>query len=221
MSYFSRVSLDRDNPEARNLLRHLASNAYNEHQLLWGLWGLWGRRPEALRDFLFHRRDEVPGSYYLVSAAPPLESGHGFLVESRPYQPRVEAGDQLAFELRANPVVTRRTDDGRAVRHDVVTDALAHSEGRVPRDQLERDAGLAWLARRAEASGFTFDPEQVRTGAYRKESFQRGAQRVRYSTLDFAGLLTVAEAERFGTVLRNGLGKARAFGCGLLLIRRV
>jgi CRISPR system Cascade subunit CasE len=42
---------------------------------------------------------------------------------------------------------------------------------------------------------------------------------VRLSTLDFDGLLTVADPGRFGELLFSGLGPAKGFGCGLMLIK--
>jgi CRISPR system Cascade subunit CasE len=38
--------------------------------------------------------------------------------------------------------------------------------------------------------------------------------------MDFRGILTVTDTEKFTDTLMQGLGKAKAFGCGLMLIRR-
>jgi CRISPR system Cascade subunit CasE len=38
--------------------------------------------------------------------------------------------------------------------------------------------------------------------------------------LDFEGVLEVTDPVRFLAALANGFGRARAFGCGLMLIRR-
>jgi CRISPR system Cascade subunit CasE len=40
-------------------------------------------------------------------------------------------------------------------------------------------------------------------------------------TQDFSGVLTVADPEIFVKSLYNGIGAARAFGCGLMLVRRI
>ena len=39
-------------------------------------------------------------------------------------------------------------------------------------------------------------------------------------TLDFGGILTVVDPERFIEALYQGVGSAKAFGCGLMLVRR-
>lgn len=217
MSYLSRVTLDRGGEQATRLLMRLQSGSYAEHQLLWTL---WGQRPDAARDFLFRRRDGADAAFYVLSRLQPESHGHGFIVESRPYQPALRAGDRLAFELRANPVVSRWSESGKQVRHDVVKDAMKRSAASAQRMEMERQAGIGWLRSRAEGAGFGFDDAEVRTGAYRQEVILRGDRDIRYSTLDFSGCLTVTDPERLGAVLHSGIGKARAFGCGLMLVRR-
>ena len=43
---------------------------------------------------------------------------------------------------------------------------------------------------------------------------------VQFSTVDLSGELVVSDVERFSKVLSHGLGSAKAFGCGLLMVRR-
>ena len=47
-----------------------------------------------------------------------------------------------------------------------------------------------------------------------------GGQPAQFSVLDFEGVLEVTDPMRFLAALVNGFGRARAFGCGLMLIRR-
>ncbi len=222
MSYLSRVRLDPAAPAGLTQLRKLAVGPYAEHQILWTL---WGHRPDAERDFQFRRVDGGVPAYYLLSAVPPEAESPGWLIETKPFNPQIDEGSELAFELRANPVITRREPDGKSRRHDVVCDALraqsaADEQGRA---DIERSAGLAWLARQSERHGFAFDPEMVRAGAYRQEQIRGAGQSrdIRYSSLDYSGRLTVTDAGAFLACVRSGLGKAKAFGCGLFLLRRI
>ena len=48
-----------------------------------------------------------------------------------------------------------------------------------------------------------------------------GVHRSVSSTLDFSGLLTVTAPEKFLSALYGGIGPAKGFGCGLLLVKRV
>jgi CRISPR system Cascade subunit CasE len=42
-----------------------------------------------------------------------------------------------------------------------------------------------------------------------------------FGVLDMSGALEVTDPERFLTKLAQGFGRGKAFGCGLMLIRRV
>jgi CRISPR system Cascade subunit CasE len=48
----------------------------------------------------------------------------------------------------------------------------------------------------------------------------RGEKAVQFSSVEFDGKLAVTDAAKFSAMLAQGLGKAKAFGCGLMLIRR-
>jgi CRISPR system Cascade subunit CasE len=39
--------------------------------------------------------------------------------------------------------------------------------------------------------------------------------------LDFEGRLKIVDADRFKQALFEGIGSAKAFGCGLMLVRRI
>lgn len=45
------------------------------------------------------------------------------------------------------------------------------------------------------------------------------ADELRFSSVDFNGELTVADATAFTATLTRGVGHAKAFGCGLLLVK--
>jgi len=49
---------------------------------------------------------------------------------------------------------------------------------------------------------------------------RRGGREIRFSTLDFTGLLTVTDPDVFLDKLEQGIGPAKAFGCGLMLLKR-
>lgn len=51
-------------------------------------------------------------------------------------------------------------------------------------------------------------------------SRRNGEKPITFSTVDYAGYLTVTEPVLFLQALRSGLGKSKALGCGLLMIKR-
>ncbi len=229
MNYFSRVSIDPNSVNANRLAQEMCANGYREHQ---HLWRLFETDPDAKRDFLFRREKSNGGfpRFYLLSDRLPQHDDGVWQIETKEYRPVILRGQRLAFTLRANPVVTRRDESGRQHRHDVVMD-LKHRTGykklsiseRTPLTNIIEEAGLAWLQSRAEKNGFSFRKGDVGVEGYdqhRAVKNTRGTP-IRYSTLDYAGLLTVEDADLFQQALMNGIGRSKAFGCGLLLVRRV
>ncbi len=125
MMYLSRIQLTgafATEPALASLLR---KNSYGVHQLLWQLFDDGSRhlfREENSREQLGTQRS-LP-LYYLLSSQRPKQDSTLFKVESKPYNPLLQAGDTLAFRLRANPTVARREQGKKnASRHDVVMDA--------------------------------------------------------------------------------------------------
>lgn len=49
----------------------------------------------------------------------------------------------------------------------------------------------------------------------------RQAEKSGFSSVDFTGELQITDAEKFRHTLFNGLGRAKAFGCGLLMVKRL
>ncbi|MCA3452312.1 MAG: type I-E CRISPR-associated protein Cas6/Cse3/CasE, partial [Rhodobacter sp.] len=81
-------------------------------------------------------------------------------------------------------------------------------------------AGRLWLFGQGRRAGFVPD-EDVAVDGYDQRRLPReeGAP-LRFSSLDFDGRLTVTDPDLFLRHLALGFGRAKAFGCGLMLIRR-
>lgn len=62
------------------------------------------------------------------------------------------------------------------------------------------------------------DKSTLNVAAYEQHGGKRG--QLRFSTVDLAGELVVTDAERFATTLASGIGRAKAFGFSLLLVRK-
>ena len=187
------------------------------------VWSLFADGPERRRDFLW--REEAPGQFMTLSRRPPVNIGGLFDLDSQPFAPLLAPGDRLGFTLRANPVVARATTPGqRGKRHDVVMDMLRSvtpGQRAEARPDAVVTAGRAWLVRQGAAHGF--QPEgEIAVDGYDQVVVPRetGAPAV-FGVLDIGGVLTVQEPVGFLAAQATGFGRARAFGCGLMLIRRV
>jgi CRISPR system Cascade subunit CasE len=222
--YLSRASLRRDMPinALAELLvpPHPADRVGASHKLIWAL---FADSAERTRDFLW--REERPGYFMALSSRPPEDPHHLFDLDFKPFTPVLSVGDRLGFTLRANPIVARPQARGeRGKRHDVVMDAL-HSvpqhERASARPEAILIAGRTWLARQGEAYGFAPLGEAAVDG-YDSLCIPRPDTRPAvFGILDISGVLEVRDPARFLARLTQGFGRARAFGCGLMLIRRV
>ncbi|MHC1626960.1 MAG: type I-E CRISPR-associated protein Cas6/Cse3/CasE [Methanoculleaceae archaeon] len=228
--YFSRLTMRPDASKSPEFWR-IASGPYQIHQMVWDLFV----HPEHTeRDFLY-RVDRQKGSpvVYVISSREPVYQGGVWKLESKPFNPVIRPGQRLLFSLRANPVVSRRLEpDGegkrRQVRHDVVMDAkkrLQEESGnsRFRMADLVQQEGARWLRSRADKHGFSIDEGAVRADAYRQIRFRKGKSKntVSISTIDFTGILDVTDPNLFLESLESGIGPAKGFGCGMMMVRRV
>lgn len=224
--YFSRIRL-RTDADTGALAHQLCRNdSYREHQLLWQL---FGDDPDAKRDFIFRREDHNGWpQFYLVSQRMPKDRDNVWRIDRREYQPKLRQGQRLAFILRANPVITKKNPAGKRKRHDLVMDLKKQcgwqqtsGNDRSSLYELSQQAGEIWLSSRLERHGAKLDT--LNTESYiQHQTPKKGLSKpIRYSTLDLAGTLTVNDPETFTPILYRGMGPAKAFGCGLLLIRRL
>lgn len=227
MMFLSKVMLRSDAGDRRPFWR-LIQNCYDVHTLIWDM---FADDPDQSRDFLFRTQFNEPlPSFFILSHREPENRFGVWNIRSKRYDPVLEKGQRLSFMLRANPVRTKSGESGRQKRHDVVMESKTRlkQEG-VPRDEwpleaeIVQKAGFAWLATRSESHGFVIQDEMVRADGYMQHrvSKAKGDHDIRFSTIDFSGLLTITEPERFVNMLFTGIGSAKGFGCGLMLIKPV
>ncbi len=193
----------------------------SEYALHRSVWEMFGDHPERVRDFLYrldHRRKKPV--LWTLSRRPP-EAPALWAIDSKEMSPDLRPGDVLELAVRVNPVVTR---DGK--RHDVVMDRKHRTGWREqPRAERETQASLVqtalaeWFRARAERLGVRV--LRILAEAYRVERFRKpSGKRIQLGLCDLSGLVEVRDPARFLEVWAAGLGPAKGFGCGLMLIRR-
>ena len=220
--YMSRVRLDPGAISPTDLSRILGGGGYRLHQ---AIWDLFESNPDSQRDFLYRQESGTTTPTFLVlSKREPIGRDKSWRIETKPYHPHIQAGDQLSFSVRINPVVSRRDESGKQHRHDVVMDrkrTLRESDQNIPQSELVQQAAQDWLEPRARRSGFELVDANLLAEGYQQHRLSRGKGKpIRFSTLDLSGRLEVTNTEKFLSIACNGLGPAKAFGCGLLLLRR-
>lgn len=218
VAWLTRVAISRS-ASARALVQLLipgdaARRAESSHRLLWTL---FGDLPDRERDFLWREDDQ--GRFTLLSARPP-EDHHKLFdnFEPKPFAPSFAAGDTLRFLLRANATKRHRGDPRR---RDVVMDAihaLPPGARAGPRRDAEQEASRRWLDAQGSAHGFGVK-DMVCLG-YETLSIPRKGGDLRFGIVELDGHLTVTDPAAFAAKLLSGFGRARAFGCGLMLVAR-
>lgn len=196
------------------------------------VWLLFQDIPDIQRDFLW--RDDGDGKYLILSPRVPTDRHNLFELDTKPFAPELAAGDRLRFSLRTNPTVARKdardpedkAGRARGKRVDVVMDALCKipkGERAVARDRLTADAGQRWLTEQGARTGFK--PHKVTVNSYARidiadTSRKKRRERAGVSVMDLGGELEVTDPAAFVQKLAKGFGAAKAFGNGLMLIRR-
>ncbi len=230
--YFSLIRLRRD-VSPNDLIALTNGDAYQMHKVIWNL---FGDNPDRKRDFLY-RYEPVKGwpTFYTVSSREPNDPGGLWDILSKQYTPKISGGERFAFTLRVNPIRNKRDENDRHHRHDVVMDAKTHLRFKeLPEDQrpriaaLVQEAGTAWLKSRESEFGFLIEEDKekpkVRADCYVQHKLfkDKGPKPITFSTLDLNGFLTVVNPERFiEKSLFQGIGPAKGFGCGLMMIRPI
>lgn len=118
----------------------------------------------------------------------------------------IVAGQVWQFRLLANPV---RSDP-----------ATCGKRGKV-HAHVTQEQQKAWLLARAPRLGFQLEADGFDVVDTRWLTFQKSNQNeVRIRTATFEGLLTIVDADAFRQALFGGVGREKAYGCGLLTVAK-
>lgn len=215
--YLSRLVPNLASPQ---VLRDLADLQRVHRRVMEGFGHAEG--PGRLAHGVLWRWDADPGRHpvlYVQSATPPDWSrlAHGYLAEPvrindlTALRPRLTAGRRFSFRLVAS--VTKSIP------------APAAAEGRRARGKRvpigDPEEQLHWLHRQGEQRGFSIEKggsgrSDIRITTLPKGSGIRGEGSVNITPIRFEGRLAVTDPNAFWEGLTTGIGRAKAYGCGLL-----
>lgn len=192
------------------------------------VWSLFADDEDRKRDFLWrwdgHRPGRLIGEFLILSNRPPVNPHNLFDLDTQDFAPALAPGDRLAFRLRANAVVRQRKEGNpRSTKHDVVMSELRKHPKDARRDLRETvmaAVGKTWLHRQLVKAGASPIDDELRIDGYQQHSIPDSRRTIEFSSLDFDGVLTVADPALFLQALMHGFGSAKAYGCGLMLIKR-
>ena len=81
-----------------------------------------------------------------------------------------------------------------------------------------RDELAGWIKRKGEQGGFGIDEKSLRTLRRGAEFFMKKGTRGLLNAVEFQGILEVTDMRKFRQAFATGIGSAKAFGFGLLVL---
>ena len=203
--YISRIKLDTRLKDAQRaiaspqVMHAMLANCFSEkNRILW-------------------RVDNLSGKMYLLvvsenspdfSTLEPQVCNNGDLGETKNYTrflSGIKDGQKLRFRFRGNPIRNIPGKDGE--RGKVVPHVS---------DEYKRK----WLVDVAGRNGFIVEPSEfliVDSGMHRFYKSNKGKP-VQITHATFEGMLTVTDSELFTAAMCKGIGRAKAYGCGLMTV---
>lgn len=140
------------------------------------------------------------------------------------------AGQRLGFDLRARPIRRLRRDlngprervrAGREVDAFLVEALRGHPEapdGMSNEGRTRQEVYLDWLAERLTPTA-TLDRSATRLVRFRRQRVARENHDSEGPDATVHGVLVVADPTAFSALLMRGVGRHRAYGYGMLLLR--
>ena len=198
--YFSKCVLNSTKPV----------NPYLLHKKIWQL---FPDKADEKRPFLFRVENlGQRGVQHILlqsSYKPQQVQGELLLLKSKEVQLNgITNGRKYQFLLRANPTKKIKDISGKTT-----------NQGKVRVPIIDETEIIAWLNRQfegiAEIEAVTLVQQDL---LYFKKDKENQKHVGKIQTVTYSGILTVMEAEPLINKIKEGIGPAKAFGCGLLTL---
>lgn len=194
------------------------------------IWTLFADAKERKRDFLW--RYDGHERFFTLSARPPLQNELFDDFACKDFAPKLSEGDRLKFTLRAHIVKntaplfdTAKQKFTRGKRFDPIFEQLKeldHPKDPQHRHQIIHDGAMNWLEGQGAHAGFT--PEHLSHWRYDDQHIGRprkSGRDFRFGVSNLDGVITITDPERFMHQYAQGFGRSKAWGCGLMMIKRI
>ena len=196
MSVLTRIRVDHQAAAQRHL-----NDSYAWHKALWNAF------PETeSRNFLYRVEPHDSGFLvYLLSESEPEKQSWGCW-ESKAVGEAFLSHSSYRFQLCANPTVKRKREGRKNGTRTAIYDP----------QELE-----AWLLRKAGQGGFAVEKSTLQISPPINQPFYKKGTRGNHKRVEFQGVLGVTNPETFKATFKNGIGSAKAFGFGLLVLQPI
>jgi len=205
--YLSKLFIDFKRPK----------NIYQIHQ---DLWSLFPNQDDKARSFLFRVEQLQAGSGASILMQSEIEpvagNEHVTLLATRKYPLTVLKNQRLRFLLVANPVKTVKDQKERKNQKGVI------KSNRVP--LITENDQQNWIERKLQ-SWAQLDSVMIHPCPplyfYKKDEQKPKGYAGKIVPVTFEGVLIVREPDTIIEQVKQGIGPAKAFGCGLLSLARI
>jgi CRISPR system Cascade subunit CasE len=171
-------------------------------------------RHDVVMDAQYHLLREVAADMALVASGKKIE------LKKRIIDAWRQAPNVLAVEDKLQVVISENERYA-----EVQTRSLKPFELLDMALKARIDSALEkWFADRSEKLGFTLVREgrlKFQAEGYQWHALPRKGRDAGFSSVDFEGEIEVTDAELFTKALFDGIGPAKGFGCGLMMVRRI
>lgn len=208
MSWLAKMLIE---PELAAQRRLQLTDGYALHQVAWQAFSGLDDQPRAF----LSRLDSAPDGYTLLLLSrthcpqrPEWCPEECWTVKA--ITPAFLQRRYFRFDLRANPT-----------RNVAKLDANGHPTKNGQRKPITRlDEQTAWLQRKASDSGFTI-VEAPEIGFCQDQVFRKRNGHGVHTGVRFRGVLEVTDPPRFEAAFYKGIGSAKGFGFGMLLLQPI
>ena len=181
------------------------------------IWNLFPDKADEKRSFLFRVENQgQKGVQHILlqSSYEPQPANGELVLLNKPKKVQFDGitnGASYRFLLRANPTKRIKDSGGKTT-----------NQGRVRVPIIDEDEIIAWLSRQFEGLA------EIKTVALAQQDllyFRKNKGNKNHvgkiQTVTYSGILTVIESESLVNKMKEGIGPAKAFGCGLLTLAKI
>ena len=203
MTYLTQATIDFATAAKRGFI-----DSYSWHQAVWKAFP--GREGQQ-RHFLT-RLDEHDDGYRLLIVSPEIPIRPDWCLadywKTKSIVPSFFTKRRYAFQLCANPTkkITKLNPDG----------SPAKNGKRIP--LRTREELIKWIQHKGEQGGFVVEERTLRTIPLGCKQFVKCGARGMHNAVEYKGILNVIDTAKFHEIFTRGLGSAKAFGFGLMVI---
>ena len=194
MKYLSRIFMGKSE-SARLKLK----DAYSWHKKLWQTFSADQKNE---RYFLFRLDDKSTFFQILLLSEEMPKTPSWGKWKTKSVSPEFLGMNSYRFQLKANPTFRRPSDRRRLG---------IYNESRL----------WEWINRKAQMSGFNIYDETLSISSPIDETFRKRGKLGKHTSVDFSGAMRVTDRTAFSKAFSSGIGSAKAFGYGLLMLQPI